>query len=202
MPRFDKILFGVLLGCAFPVFFGLIAVTAWFYLDKNENYAPAYLAVGLMTGFIIDAIFLKGWINHRYELPIWLIIGMYLLYNIGMYGMFMGFPVFNLFWGLVAGYYFGRRIHYLKIPWTEHPGIINWVSIFSTFIMTLICISSGWIAMAGDGVGKDLQGMFGLHFEVTKPMVLAVVLIGGIFLIVSQYFLTKMTLKETVIATN
>jgi len=64
--------------------------------------------------------------------------------------------------------------------------------------MTLICISSALIALAGNGVGKDLQMMFGLNFEVTKPMIVTIALIGGGTLISSQYYLTKMMTKRAV----
>jgi len=202
MPRFDKILIGLLLGFAPPIFFFLVALIIWFYFDRNENYVLYYTFSGLLLGLIINLRYFKGWIIHHFKLPIWMIVGLYLFYNIVMYGMFMGFPVFNLLWGVIAGYYYGLRIHYLNLPSTQYPRIINQVSIFTALTMTLICISSALIALAGNGVGKDLQMMFGLNFEVTKPMITVIALIGGVMLIGLQYYITNITMRKTILFAN
>jgi len=198
MLKYDKVIIGILLGCVFPLFFFLASFSIWFYFDRNENYVLAYVITGLILGFTTDLLFLKTLITRRFELPIWLIAGIYLIYNIWMYGIFMGFPVFNLLWGCVAGYYFGRKINFSKIPPPEQSKLIKRVSIFTSFIMTLICFFSGWIALAGTGVGKDLQMMFNLHFEITKLMILATALIGGAMLIYSEYKLTKVTMLRII----
>lgn len=193
---FDRIVIGVLLGAAFPVFCFLAAVTTWFYTDRNENDVLVYVATGLLIGLLIDLRYLKGLIIRRFELPIWFITGLYLFYNVVMYGMFMGFPVFNLFWGAVAGYYYGFRIHHLNLSQTQQQKITNRVAIFTAFIMTMICISSACIALAGNGVGQDLQMMFNLGFKVTKSMIGGIALAGGIMLICFQYYITKLMMNR------
>ena len=198
MLRFNKLTIGIFLGCAFPILLFLVALTIWFYVDRNENNALFYVATGFLIGLIIDLRYLKDWINHRFELPIWFIAGLYIFYNIVMYGMFMGFPVFNLLWGFIAGYYYGLRIYYLNIPSVKHQETIHLVSTFTALIMIFICISSAWIGLAGTGVGKDLQMMFRLNFEVTKPMIAVVAFAGGVTLIGLQYFITKLTMKTTI----
>jgi len=195
---FDKIVIDLLLGAAFPVFCFLAAGTIWFYIDRNESVVLYYVVTGLIVGLLIDLRFLKGWIIRRFELPIWFMVGLYLFYNIGMYGMFMGFPVFNLFWGVIAGYYFGLRINRLNLSQTQRRIITNRVAIFTAFVMTMICISSACIALAGNGVGQDLQMMFRLNFEVTKHMIIAISLIGGILLISLQYFITKIMMQQII----
>ena len=195
---FDKIVIDLLLGAAFPVFCFLAAGTIWFYIDRNESVVLYYVVTGLIVGLLIDLRFLKGWIIRRFELPIWFMVGLYLFYNIGMYGMFMGFPVFNLFWGVIAGYYFGLRINRLNLSQTQRRIITNRVAIFTAFVMTMICISSACIALAGNGVGQDLQMMFRLNFEVTKQMIIAISLIGGILLISLQYFITKIMMQQII----
>jgi len=49
MQRFDKILIGLLLVCAFPIFFSLAAGTTWFYFDKNESNVLFYVATGFQS---------------------------------------------------------------------------------------------------------------------------------------------------------
>jgi hypothetical protein len=40
--------------------------------------------------------------------------------------------------------------------------------------------------------------MFGLAFEVTKSMILAIILIGGLTLVVTQYYLTRIVITKTI----
>jgi len=64
--------------------------------------------------------------------------------------------------------------------------------------MLLICISTGLIAMFEETLGLELQGMFGLGFEVTRSMIITIILTGGSTLIVSQYYLTKIIMSKTI----
>jgi hypothetical protein len=198
MKSFDKIFFGLLLGFAFPFLLSLLSMFIWFYFDKDESRVLIFLAAGLLFGLLIDFKFLKNWISKRYELALWFIIFIYLIYNIGVYGFFMGFPVFNVLLGLVAGYYFGKRICFKNIKSEKHSRLINRVSLFNALIMTLICISSGFLALAGRGIGSDIKGMLGLDFDVTKSMVWGITLIGGISLILTQFILTRIAIIKTI----
>jgi hypothetical protein len=112
--------------------------------------------------------------------------------------MFMGFPVFNLIWGAVAGYYFGKKIIYNRVPLSEQAPISNRVALFTGIIMLLICISSGTIAMIDKYTGKSLQGMFRLQYEVSRTEIMGIILIGGLALIIAQYYLTKTVLLKTI----
>jgi hypothetical protein len=197
MKRLDKLIFGIMIGSAFPIFLFMIALAIWFYFFQNAN-VLYFVFVGLSTGLLFDLIFLKRLVENKYNLPSWMIIGIYALYNICIFGFFMGFPVFNLSMGMIAGYYFGKRLRYNNISFVESKLIIIRVSIFTSLIMLFICIASAFIANIGEGVGKDLQHMFRLNFEVTRTMIWGIILIGGMSLIISQFFLTKFTMIKTI----
>lgn len=198
MRSFDKIFVGLILGFTFPLFLSLLSLFIWFYADKNQDRALVFVSTGFFIGCIIDLKYLKGWITNRYELNLWFLSAIYIFYNIMIYGFFMGFPVFNALMGLVAGYYFGKRMNFMNLPDETRSKIIKQVSIFTGFVMILICISSGFIALAGEGVGKDVQNMLGLSFEVTKPMILGIAIGGGIFLVLFQMIITGITLKKMI----
>lgn len=187
-----------MIGGTFPLLFGLLSVIVWYYLDKLESRAIIYLAAGLILGLIIDLIFLKGWLNRRFELPLWSMAGIYILYNVFVFGFFMGFPVFNVLLGLIAGNYFGNRIVAGKLPSEKQSKQIKQVSIFTALIMALICISSAVIGLTDKFIGANIQGMLHLHFEITKPMIWAIVLVGGVSLIIVQYVITKWTIQKTI----
>lgn len=202
MKRFEKIFIGLIFGCTFPLLFGLLSVITWFYIDKSENRVIIYITAGLLFGLIIDLKFLKGWIKHRFDLPLWYIAGIHIFYNICVYGFFMGFPVFNLLLGLIAGYYFGNRIIYNKIQPEKRSKQINKVSLFTGLIMTLICVSSAIIGLTDKTIGGNIQGMLGLDFEITKAMILTLIFVGGFSLIIFQYFVTRLTIIKTIRLNN
>jgi hypothetical protein len=198
MKKLDKLFFGLVFGFIFPVMIGLLSVAIWFFTDRQEPHAPVYAVTGLSGGLLIDVLFLKRWINKRYVLPIWFVAGIYILCNIASFGFFMGFPVFNVFLGLLAGYYFGNRICSNQVQPGKRPKLLNQVSLFTGVIMTLICVSSAIITLTEKTIGANIQGMLGLGFEITKPMILAVIFVGGFGLIVSEYFITKWAIIKTI----
>ena len=198
MKRFEKIIIGLIIGGSLPLLFGLLSVIAWFYLDKSEDRTVIYIAVGLLLGLIIDLKFLKGWIKHRFDLSLWYVAGIYVFYHICVFGFFMGVPVFNVFLGLIAGYYFGNKIISNKVQPEMQSKQINKVSIFTALIMTMICVSSGIIGLTDKNTANNIQGMLGLDFEITQTMILSLVFIGGLSLIVIQYFLTRWTIIKTI----
>lgn len=198
MKNIEKRISGLIIGSIFPLSFGLLLVTIWFLFDKSENRPLLYLAFGLLIGILIDLKFIKGWINRRYNLPIWIIISIYLVYNVFVYGFFMGLPVFNAFLGLLAGYYFGNRICFNKVESEKHSKLINQVSLFAGLIMTFVCISSGFLAIYDNGAAGMIQNVLGLSFEVTRSMLWGIVLIGGLTLILAEILLTRITMIKTI----
>ena len=198
MKNFEKKLNGLIIGSIFPLTLGLLSVTIWVLFDKSESRPFIYLVSGLLIGGLIDIKFLKSWINRRFNLPIWIIAMIYLVYNVFVYGFFMGLPVFNAFLGLLAGYYFGKRICFNKVESEKHPKLINQVSIFAGLIMTFVCISSGFLAIYDNGAAGMIQNVLGLSFEVTSSMLWVIVLIGGFILISINVLLTRFTMIKTI----
>ena len=196
MKRSEKIITGFILGGTFPLLLGLLSLLLWFCFDKNESRALFYVLSGFLLGFVVDIVFLKKWIDKRYELPVWFIAGIYLFYNICIYGMFMGFPVFNVAMGIVAGYYYGNRIYYNNTSDNKQHKLIQQVSLFTGIVMVVICIASGIIALSGKSVGVEVGSMLGLGFEVTRPMLWGITLIGGIILVWLQVMVTRITMKK------
>jgi hypothetical protein len=192
MKPIDKLLFGLIYGASFPLFFFLIALALCYFFQD----VPAYYFVipGLIAGIIMDILFLKRLVQITLDLPEWAIIVFYLFYNICLYGMFMGFPVFNLVMGLIAGYYYGIKINRKNFTMQEIENFKKRVSLFTGSIMVLICVASALIAITEKTIGLELQGMLGLKFRVTMNMVIALILIGGTALIITEYYLTKIAM--------
>jgi hypothetical protein len=198
MKNLEKKIDGLIIGSLFPLSLGLLAVTIWFLLDKSESRPIIYVAVGLLLGAVIDLKFLKGWIDRRYNLPLWTVAAIYIVYNVFVYGFFMGLPVFNVFLGLLAGYYFGHRICFNQVEPEKHSKLVNQVSQFTGLIMTLVCISSGFLALFDYGAAGMIRDVLGLDFEVTHAMMWGIVLIGGMLLILTTILLTRITMVKVI----
>ena len=183
---------------AFPFILCLLSVVIWFYVDKSDRHFALYSITGLAIGLLIDGYFLKGWIRNMYRLSPILILVFYIIYNIGLYGFFMGFPVFNSFLGLIAGYYYGKKISFEKIAGSKQIRIKRQVLLISGLIMTLICIPTGLMAFEGSGVGGMIESILGLDFKVTNLMIWGIIIVGGIILIFVQIFLTKFAMEKTI----
>jgi len=56
-----------------------------------------------------------------------------------------------------------------------------------------VCAVSAYIAINDPYTGDNLKGMLGLGFEVTNVMVYGLIFVGGLFLLVFQYFIVYIT---------
>jgi hypothetical protein len=175
-----------------------LSVVIWFSVDKSEYHIAFYMIAGLLIGLLIDGYFLKGWIQNMYKLPSSLILLFYVLYNIGVYGFFMGFPVFNSLLGLIAGYYYGKKICFENIVGSRQAKLKRQVLLITGAIMTLICVPTSFMAFEGDGVGGMIENILGLNFQVTDLMIWGIIIVGGISLIAVQMLLTRFTMERTI----
>lgn len=142
-------------------------------------------------GILFDVLFLKKWVKNVYNLDIRLLIFVYVFFSIVTLGLFMGVPVFNVVLGAIAGVYAGRRFRYLKADRGQFTKKVGKVSVFTSVVMFLICCFSACLALTDPYTPENLQGMLGLDFTVTKGMVVGLIFIGGVFLVLLQYWLTE-----------
>jgi magnesium-transporting ATPase (P-type) len=176
----------------------LIAGIIGFYTYKDDKIMPYFVGAGFLTGILVDILFLRRLINKLFDLPVWLLAGLYILGNVFIYGMFMGFPVFNILMGIVAGYYYGRKILVKNTASPQRETLIRNVSLFTALIMVFLCLSSAYIGLREKTIGEELQGMFRLGFVPQKGLIIAGIIIGGAMLITAQYYITRLTISKTI----
>ncbi|WP_320051539.1 hypothetical protein [uncultured Acetobacteroides sp.] len=198
MDRILKVLFGAAIGVTPILLFGLLFVGFWHYTDPTGSSILVYLIAGIVAGLAVDGILLQKYSKRIYEMPIWILIVAYLLLNIGVFGLFMGFPVFNLFCGLLAGIYYGKRIALKKIYTSIRSKSIRQLSWLTTSFMLLICCSSAIIAMSDPYIRGNVKGVMGLDAEPSQAMIWALILVGGSCLVVTQYFVTRLSAAKMV----
>jgi len=183
---FDKYLGYFILGPIAPVL--LLLAGWWGSLLAASEYVSWFAVGGLAIGCTLDLLVLPHWVNRFYTLSPLACVLIYLFYSIGIYGFFMGFPVFNVLPGVIAGIYVGRR--YLSEPTDEKRRVLKHTSWFSTLVIVIICCSSAWLAINEATMPSELQGMLRLPFTVTWTMIYWLIGVGGTLLIAAQYLLT------------
>ncbi len=186
------------IGIAPLLLFGLVSVGIWNTTDKAENHFFIYLISGIIIGTIIDGFLLKKYVTKIYEIPLWILAVVYLLLNIGVFGFFMGFPVFNLFCGLLAGFYYGKRMVYQQIDPDLYSKYTDKISWFTTITMSFICLASALIALSDKYITGNVQGMLNLDTEPSQSIIWLIILLGGFFLIAIQYFITKFIIGKAI----
>lgn len=194
MTKLDKLFLSLILYPIFPILFFLVF---WWisvpYIQEQYVYISALL--GICLGILIDIFFVKKYISKGYDLNNISLILIYLFYSVCIFGFFMGVPVFNILLGIPAGIYTARKIYYKNIK--EKEKLITNTCIFTSIAMLFICISSAVIALLSESTISDLTGMLNLQFVLT-PLILRIgIVIGGIFLVILQYFVTKISTTYT-----
>lgn len=196
MRKIETIVIGLIFG-AVPVIAGFLAGW-WLSIPLvPEPLVVIGMAAGLLVGIVIDAVFLKRWIGRAYSLPPIVWIGIYLFYSVGLFGMFMGVPVFNVGLALPAGFFIGAYLVHqdARAPQVQQAALRS--SVVTTCIMALVCTASAIIALSDPYTAGNLEGMLGLSYPVTLPMIIGIILIGGGILLVMQWWLTSKSVELT-----
>jgi hypothetical protein len=188
----EKILLSVVLGGVSPIGFLLCG---WWgtYLLGPEDLIPFFALVGLGLGLLVDLLFLRRWIESAYRFHPIVLVAIYLFYSVGMFGFFMGVPVFNTIWGPLAGFYTGRRV---KLQYSN-PGktIIHRVSLFTAFVLAVACLASLLLAASETTLAANINGMLvdmlGLKISFNNQTILLLSLIAGTVLVILEYYLTR-----------
>jgi hypothetical protein len=186
----DLLLFNGLFGLVLPV---LCFLMFWWgsLLFTNEERTIGIIAVtGLGIGTIISIIIrlIRKFDIYRLSVPI--LVMVYLFYNIGMFGFFMGVPVFHLVLGPIAGFYWAKRLVNQNRP-VNYPEEIRRILRFTSLVISGICLLSAAIALSSKSTPDDIRHMLRLSFDISIPVLIVFIIAGGAFLITIQYWLTK-----------
>ena len=201
MIRFDKFLFNVLFGLVIPI---LCLVIFWWssLLFTGDNKVIIIISLlGLGIGFMIS-LFLKLTLRPDiYKLSKPTLIMIYLFYNTGMFGFFMGIPIFNLVLGVIAGFYWAKRLIYFNEE-TDYKTEIHRISRFTSIVIGIVCLFSSTFALISKSTPYDLKLMLHLPFDISQPLLISFIITGGMCLIIAQYFLVKATMIKTLKINN
>ncbi len=195
MRTADKIVSLAILAPMAPI---ALLLAGWWgsvgVLGDNPAVAPFALS-GLAIGIALDVTALRSKLESLYSMSYGRLLLVALFYSIGMYGFFMGFPVFNAAIGVVGGYVAARRAVILGLPRERAMRDGRRVAITMTWVLGALCAATAALALNETTMGAQLQGMLGLSFVVTWPMIYAIIAVGGLGLLALQYAGTILTAR-------
>jgi hypothetical protein len=196
MRKIEIVAIGLIFG-AVPVI--ACALAGWWLIIPYvpERLIFAGLLAGLFTGAVIDVLFLRRWIRRAYSMRPVVWSGIYLFYSVGLFGMFMGVPIFNVGLALPAGCFVGAYLANQEAQPPEVKKTARRSSLVTTGILALICIASASIALIDPYTAGSLEGLLGLPFRVTPLMIIGLILIGGSFLLALQWWITQTSVELT-----
>jgi hypothetical protein len=189
MNRSDKFIMSLFFG--FIILITPFCLLWWscYLLSLNIQIG---IIIGLFIGIILNILYLSKIVSNSFNINYNILGILYFIYSIGMFGFFMGVPVFNILLGIVAGWYIGRRMKINHCDYITFKKIINKVNIFCLINLIIVCIASSIIALNDKYTAANLEGMFNLNFQLTNSMLLGIILIGGTLLILIQFLAIKL----------
>jgi hypothetical protein len=184
-------------NAAIGIVLGVVPVIAFFLAGwwvsiplVPESRIWQFALAGLLLGILVNVIFLRGWVRRAYSIQTWVWKAVYLFYSVGMFGLFMGVPVFNVALALPAGVFVGRWLAHIGADSAQMQNVARQAAVFTAGTLGLVCIASGAIALASRSTASDLQGMLGLQFQVTPVMIVGVIVGGGAMILALDWWLT------------
>ncbi len=196
MKTIVRIILFLVLAAIFPLI-GFLAGWWLFFTILPDAWILIPVFIGLGLGVQVNFFFLKHWMKNAYQMNLWIWAAIYAFYTVGLFGFFMGVPVFNVLLGIPAGILMAGRLAAIKaepVPVRKATLCTAW---FTTGILGLVCLASAVLALSDPYTAGNLEGMLALPFEVTRTMIWALILIGGSGLLAGEWLLTFLMTKMT-----
>lgn len=186
MKKFETLLLH-LVNLATLVFLGfaLSFLLSWFIHSGRMNWTAF---IGAPLGLILWFTFRGRLLNLLLHNLIYQIALDFIL-MLGAFGMFMGVPVFNILPGILLAWVTAIQARKSGSSAEEFSRSLRRIMGITLAILFLFLAASAAIALWDPYTAANLQGMFRLAREVTRAQIIAIILAGGLGLLVLQAFL-------------
>jgi hypothetical protein len=190
--KFDKVFGTVIWG--FMLFVVPFCAVWWtFYtLAGDASIIGLGCILGAAAGIVINIFFLKKLAVHPYNQKTWVAVLLLALYSVGIFGFFMGVPVFNVLASALAAVYIGRQAKILGRNPVHFSNLLRRTQFLLFLVLLVICGASAYLALSDPHTAANLEGMFSLGFSLTQPMLVAIILVGGALLLAFQAALVRL----------
>jgi hypothetical protein len=198
--RLERITLGLILAPLAPL--AALMVCWWTaYLLLPDAWIPFLAITGLVCGILVDILILKKLLDHRLSGMFWVVV--FLFYSTGVFGLFMGVPIFNALLAIPAGFVAGGRLVRNAAGKSQIFAVTRQTCILTTIILAFICAASAILALGSPSTAADLEGMLALPFAVTQVMIWGLIIIGGSCLLAFNWALTAVSvhLARRILAT-
>jgi hypothetical protein len=162
-----------------------------------EKWIASGAISGLLLGILADIFIIKYLVDRAHALSaiFWAVV--ILFYAVGLFGFFMGVPILNIGLALPVGFLAGSRLAYRQASNSKVQATAHRISLINTGLLSLACLASAFFALSSPSTPADLQGMLALPFPVTPLMIRGFILVGGVVILVINYFLTLLAVRFT-----
>ena len=192
--KLERFALGLILAPVAPLA-GLLAFWWTAYAVFPETWIPFAAIAGLVVGILVDIFLLKKLLDRRLSWLFW--VAVFLFYSIGVFGFFMGVPVFNVLLAIPAGFVMGARLAAEDAGLQQVRKTAQRTAWFTTGVLAFVCAASALIALASSSTAYDLRSMLGLGFEVTQGMLIVLILVGGAVLLLTCWGLSVLSVRFT-----
>ncbi|RPH94916.1 MAG: hypothetical protein EHM72_15285 [Calditrichaeota bacterium] len=166
----------------------------WSSIPLLPEKAIPYAALsGLALGITIDIIFLKRWNKKAYYFHPLIWMGIYIFYSIGVFGFFMGFPLFNALLAVPAGLITADRLLQDMANTQVLQTTIRKTATFTSAVLLFFCVVSAVIFFIDPYVRQELSHLLGLKTVPSDLFWAISVSIGGLTLVIAEYAITQKT---------
>jgi hypothetical protein len=194
LAGFERIFLSVVIGLVFPILFGLAGW--WGSIPFVPEKSILYFALGgFILGVLVNMVFIRHWTRNALRIPLLWPVFIYLFYSIGMFGFFMGIPVFNMIMGPVGGYYMGMRLRARNVQREEVEREAKRTGLFTAFVLAVACAAALIIASLDSSLEANISGMFALAKPISKTIILTLSAAAGIGLVFLEYAITRAAVK-------
>lgn len=186
MYKFDRVFGIIIIGFIIPI--SSLCAFWWvsFLLRLDVRF---WVIIGISVGIVLDIAVLSKLVSKFYNLNVFILIMLYMVYSIYIFGFFMGVPVFNVIPGVIAGLYVGRKMKITGQTDNVYKQEIKKTVRFSSLVLLVICCCSAFLAVTDPYTGANLLGMLNLSSTVTETIIWLVIIWGGLGLLILQYLL-------------
>ena len=167
----------------------------------GSSFSPIIGMIGLAAGFVIWRICRVRLLNLLLHNTVYQLAANCIL-MVGIFGFFMGVPVFNVLPGILAAYIIGLNARIGQSSADEYKSKMRRVQWSTLIILSVFLIASAAIALLDPYTGRNLQGMFGLNGEVTRSQIILIIVVGGMGLITIQWLLERVIGKRAYTVKN
>ncbi len=186
--RLERFLFGMILAPLAPLA-GLMAAWWGSYSLLPEAWIPAGTLAGFFAGILADVFLLKRLVNRARHLKPVFWAAVFLFYSVGVFGFFMGVPVFNALLAVPAGFVAAASLAEQNPAPAQLERAARKTAWLTTGVLFLVCAASAAFALLSSSTPSDLKGLLGLPFEVIWPMVFGLIGVGGTGLLLFNWVL-------------